>query len=72
MMSRPVETGRGPFPIDDRRNPLDNGLAGMLQGVSFSGFLQLVDWSSRLIRPRKVSLSAVVPDILTQLQIDSR
>jgi hypothetical protein len=44
----------------------------MLQGVSFSGFLQLVDWSSRLIRPRKVSLSAVVPDILTQLQIDSR
>jgi hypothetical protein len=36
-----------------------------------SGYLQLVDWSSRLIRPGKQSLSSAVPDILTRLQIDA-
>jgi hypothetical protein len=43
----------------------------MLQGISLSGYMQLVDWSSRLIRPGKQSLSAGVPDILTRLQIDA-
>jgi hypothetical protein len=30
-----------------------------------------VDWSSRLIRSGKVSLSAQIPDILTRLEIDA-
>ncbi|MDB5390453.1 MAG: hypothetical protein JWM11_6099 [Planctomycetaceae bacterium] len=40
-------------------------------GISLSGYLQLVDRSSRLIRPGKQSLSSTVPDILTRLQIDA-
>jgi hypothetical protein len=42
----------------------------MLHGISLSSYMQLVDWSSRLIRPGKVSLTAGIPDILTRLQID--
>jgi REP element-mobilizing transposase RayT len=65
------EQGHWLFPIEDRRDPNGNGLAGMLHGISLSGYVQLVDWSSRLIRPGKVSLSAHVPDILTRLRIDA-
>lgn len=64
-----VERGHWLFPIEDRRDPQGQGLAGMLRGISLSGYLQLVDWSSRLIRPGKASLSNVVPDILTRLQV---
>jgi REP element-mobilizing transposase RayT len=65
-----VEKGLWLFPIEDRRNPNGKGLAGMLHGISLSSYMQLVDWSSRLIRPGKVSLTAGIPDILTRLQID--
>lgn len=64
-----VEKGNWLFPIEDRRDPNGKGLAGMLHGIALSRYLQLVDWSSRLIRPGKVALSACVPDILTRLQI---
>jgi len=43
----------------------------MLHNISLSGYLQLIDWSSRLIRPGKVNVSANVPDILTRLQINA-
>jgi hypothetical protein len=66
-----VEKGFWLLPIEDRRDPNGRGLTGMLQGISLSGYVQLVDWSSRLIRPDKVSLSAIVPDILTRLEIDA-
>ncbi|MDB5391924.1 MAG: transposase [Planctomycetaceae bacterium] len=66
-----VEQGHWLLPIEDRRNPNGQGLAGMLPGISLTDYLQLVDWSSRLIRPGKQSLSASVPDILTRLQIDA-
>jgi hypothetical protein len=33
--------------------------------------LQLLDWSSRMLRPGKVSLPDSVPDILSRLQIDA-
>jgi hypothetical protein len=59
------------FPIEDRRNPNDNGLAGMPQGISLSCYMQLIDWSIRLIRPGKMALSAHVPDTLARLQINS-
>lgn len=65
-----VEQGHWLLPIEDRRDPNGNGLAGMLHGISLSGYLQLIDWSSRLLRPGKVNLSATIPDILTRLQID--
>src|SRR3569832_2068266 len=66
-----VEQGHWLFAIEDRRDQNGNGLAGMLRGVSLSGYLQLIDWSSRLIRPGKQNLSSTVPDILTRLQIDT-
>ena len=66
-----VEKGNWLFPIEDRRDQNGKGLAGMLRGISLSGYLQLIDWSSRLIRPGKANLSAAVPDILTRLQIDA-
>jgi hypothetical protein len=66
-----VEKGLWLFPIEDRRDPNGNGLAGMLHGISLSGYMQLVDWSSRLIRPGKQNLSTHVPDILNRLQIDA-
>ena len=43
----------------------------MLRGVSLAGYLQLIDWSSRLIRSGKVNLSTDVPHILTRLQINA-
>ncbi|MDB5388891.1 MAG: hypothetical protein JWM11_4537 [Planctomycetaceae bacterium] len=66
-----IEKGHWLFPSEDRRDPQGNGLAGILHGISLTGYLQLLDWSSRLIRPGKQSLSASVPDILTRLQIDA-
>ncbi|MDB6057484.1 MAG: hypothetical protein JWO95_1328 [Verrucomicrobiales bacterium] len=65
-----VEAGQWLFPIEDRRNQNGQGLAGLLPDLSLTGYLQLVDWSSRRVRPGKVSLSAHVPNILTRLQID--
>jgi REP element-mobilizing transposase RayT len=66
-----VEQGHWLFPIEDRRDQDGHGLAGLLRGISLSGYVQLVDWSSRLIRPGKVNLSADIPDILTRLNIDA-
>ena len=66
-----AERGHWLLPIEDRRDKNGNGLVGMLRGVSLSGYLQLIDWSSRLIRPRKVNLTADVPHILTRLRIDA-
>ena len=65
-----VEKGHWLFPIEDRRDQNDKGLAGLILSVSLFGYLQLVDWSSRLIRPGTVSLPDPVPDILTRLQIN--
>jgi len=65
-----VERGLWLFPIEDRRNSKGKGLAGMMPGISISDYLQLVDWSSRLIGPGTVSLTTDVPDVLTRLQID--
>jgi len=58
------------FPIEDRRDQDGHGLAGVLRRISLSGDVQLVDWSSHLIRPGKVNLSADIPDILSRLNID--
>ena len=59
------------FPIEDKRHSDGSGLAGMLRGISLTGYLQLVDWSSRVVRPGKVRVSAEAPAILDRLQIDA-
>jgi hypothetical protein len=66
-----VEKGHWLLPIEDRRDPNGNGLPGMLHNISLSGYLQLIDWSSRRIRPGKINASTNVPDILTHLQINA-
>ena len=66
-----VEQGNWLFPIKDRRDQNGNGLAGLMRGISLAGYLHLVDWSSRLIRPGKANLSSTVPEILTRLGIDT-
>lgn len=57
------------FPIEDKRDPNGNGLAGMLRGISLTGYLQLVDWTSRLVRPGKARVAAEAPALLARLGI---
>lgn len=59
------------FPIEDKRDPNGVGLAGMLHGISLTGYLQLLDWSSRLVRPGKAHVSASAPPLLARLQIEA-
>jgi hypothetical protein len=42
----------------------------MLHGVSLTGYLQLLDWSRRLVHPDKVNLAASVPSLLARLNIE--
>ncbi len=60
------------FPIEDKRDPNGNGLAGMLHGISLTGYLQLVDSTSRLVRPGKGHVSWDTPAILSRLGIDAQ
>ncbi|MDB5338527.1 MAG: hypothetical protein JWN70_4146 [Planctomycetaceae bacterium] len=60
------------FPIEDKRDPNGIGIAGMLHGISLTGYLQLVDWSSRLVRPNKARVDAEAPALLARLRIDAR
>lgn len=66
-----LEKGHWLFPIEDKRDVNGDGLAGMLKGISLTGYLQLVDWSSRMVRPGKARIGAEVPSILARLQIDA-
>ena len=66
-----LERGHWLFPIEDQRDGQGEGLAGMLQGISLTGYVQLVDWSSRLLRSGKQSVAADAPPILARLQIDA-
>ena len=59
------------FPIEDKRDPNGHGLAGMLQGISLTGYLQLVDWTSRMVRPGKARVTAETPALLSRLGIDT-
>jgi hypothetical protein len=57
--SLPLERDYWLFPVEDRRDPNGSGLAGMLHGVSLAGYLQLLDWSSRVVRPGEDQLGRV-------------
>lgn len=59
------------FPIEDKRDPNGKGSAGMLHGISLTGYLQLVDWTSRLVRPGKARVSVGAPALLSRLGIDA-
>ena len=44
---------------------------GMLEGLSLTGYLKLLDWSSRLLRSEKKSVSRVAAPLLERLRIDA-
>ena len=44
---------------------------GMLEGLSLTGYLKLLDWSSRLLRSGKKSVSRVAAPLLERLRIDA-
>ena len=66
-----LEKGHWLFPIEDKRDANGDWLAGRLKGISLTGYLQLVDWSSRLVRPGKARVGEDAPAILARLQIDA-
>ncbi len=66
-----LEKGHWLFPVEDKRDSHGHGQAGMLHGISLTGYLQLVDWSSRVVRPGKVRIAEAAPPLLARLQIDA-
>ena len=44
---------------------------GMLEGLSLTGYLKLLDWSSRLLRSGKKSVSRAAAPLLERLHIDA-
>lgn len=58
------------FPIEDKRDPNGTGSEGMLHGISLTGYLQLVDWTSRLVRPGKARVTDDQPALLSRLHIN--
>jgi hypothetical protein len=53
-------------PLNDERGR-DASRAGPLEGMSLGRYLQLVDWTSRLVRQRKARVSEQVGSILERL-----
>jgi hypothetical protein len=61
-----LEEGHWLCPIEDRRR-LDSAREGMLEGFSLGNYLLLVDYSARLFRQGKATLSRDVAEILDRL-----
>jgi len=64
--ARGIETGLWLCPIEDRRH---EGLkrTGLLEGFSLGSYLQLVDYTSQLVRQGKARVSRKVASLLTRL-----
>jgi hypothetical protein len=61
-----LEEGHWLCPIEDRRR-LDSRREGMLEGFSLGNYLLLVDYTARLYRDGKATLSRAVAEILDRL-----
>ena len=61
-----LEEGHWLCPIEDRRR-LDSQREGMLEGFSLANYLLLVDFTARLYREAKATLSRAVAEILDRL-----
>lgn len=64
--SQDLEEGLWLIPIEDRRR-LDSQRAGMLDGFTLGNYLILVEYTGRLLREGKATISAEVVDILERL-----
>jgi hypothetical protein len=54
-------------PIEDRRQHEARSRRGLLDGFSLGSYLQLVDWTSRLVRQGKARVSQDVTELLDRL-----
>ncbi len=54
------------LPLEDMRAE-SSSRAGMVEGCTFSCYLRLVDWTSRLVRDGKASLD---PQIISIIEVD--
>ena len=61
-----METGLWLCPIEDRRHQ-GRKRAGLIENFSLGSYLQLVDYTSRLVRRGKARLSRDVASLLTRL-----
>jgi hypothetical protein len=61
-----LEEGHRLCPIEDRRR-LDSRREGMIEGFSLGNYLLLVDYTARLFRDGKATLSRAVAEILNRL-----
>lgn len=64
--ARGMEQGLWLCPLEDRRAAGERR-AGLLEGFSLGSYLLLIDWTSRLVRRGKASLSQDVASILDRL-----
>jgi hypothetical protein len=64
--SKKLEESLWLIPIEDRRR-LDSKREGMLESVSLGNYLMLVEYTGRLLRNGKASISEDVADIFTRL-----
>ena len=65
-VARGMERGLWLCPLEDRRAQ-GARRAGLLEGFSLGSYLQLIDWTSRLVRRGKASVSQDVASILDRL-----
>ena len=54
-------------PIEDRRHRDASSRPGLLDGFSLGSYLQLVDWTSRIVREGKATIGAEVRSLLDRL-----
>ena len=61
-----VEQGSWMLPIEQKHG---SDTRGMLPGLSLTGYLEVLDWSSRALRPGKAHVAEEAPPILDRLKI---
>jgi hypothetical protein len=62
-----LEEGHWLCPVEDRRR-IDSGREGMIEGFSLGNYVLLVDYTARLYREGKATLSREVAEILDRLK----
>ncbi len=65
-----LEIGLWLCPIEDRRR-YGEAQAGLVTGFSLGNYVQLIDWTSRLLRCGKARVSAEVASLLDRLGTNS-
>jgi hypothetical protein len=68
--SRGLESGLWLCPIEDRRRQ-GSDRPGLMEGLSLGSYLQIVDYTSRLVRQGKARVSPAVDSILNRLGTSS-